>query len=153
MALPTVAEVRAYMSDYPIKNFKYDDYVFEDADITRAITWASERVSAIPPFRESTTAANIPKWIMLTGVLAQLFNMKYIHYSLNYAPGIVENGLNIREGELAPIFQNLFTSFDGAFESMVNKYKVGEGLRGSYTRVKSPYDRISRKDTDRNPNP
>ena len=89
MALPTTAEVRAYMTDYAIKNFKYDDEVFEDNDIIRATSWAVERVSAIPPYRQSTTAAVIPKWVMLTGILAQLFNMKYIHYSLNSAPGIV----------------------------------------------------------------
>ncbi len=153
MALPTTAEVRAYMTDYAIKNFKYDDEVFEDNDIIRATSWAVERVLAIPPYRQAATVAVIPKWVMLTGILAQLFNMKYIHYSLNSAPGIVENGLNIREGELAAVYEKLFYQFDNAFEQQVIKFKTGEGIKGSYSHIKSPYNNVSRRDTDRNPNP
>lgn len=152
MALPTTLEVRNYLSDYPLKNLKYDDEVFSDTDIERASYWAGKMLDTIPPFRDMGVA-DVPDYIMLDGILAQLFKMKYLNLSNNYAPGIIENGLNIREGELAPIYENLWKTFENSFAGQVSNYKKASGLRGSLTKIRSPYNSITRRDNDRNPAP
>lgn len=152
MSLPTTLEVRQYLMDFPLLNLKYDDEIFSDDDIERATYWATERVASIPPFR-SVTLAEVPKETMLNGILGQLFKMKYLNLSMNYAPGIIENGLNIREGELAPIYEKLFIQFDGAFQQEISDYKKAAGMVGSLSRIRSPYNTITRRDIQGNKAP
>ena len=146
--MPTIQEVRDYLTDFPWNNFKFEDEFFSDDDIKLSTKWAGERFLAMPP-KDNVGIAEVPKYICLTGIIAQLFKRKYISATINYNPGITENGINIPEGEDAGIFEKLHLNFDDQFQREGIAFKQNRNVTKSLTSIRSPYDRSSRKLTRR----
>jgi len=138
--IPSVTEVREYLKDYPFKNFKYEDEFFSDAEIISASNWAEQRFYALPPI-DNVAVTDIPIYIMLIGVVAQLFKSAYINATINYNPGISENGINVPTGEDANMFFNLHGFFDKEFSVVATQFKQSMNIKASLSSIRSPYNR------------
>ena len=141
--MPTRPQVRKYLSDFPWKNFKYDDQFFTDDDIDVSLNWALERFYALPPV-DHVQAAIIPMYILLMGTIAQLFTRASLSASINYNPGISENGINIPEGEDAQIYDSIAAKFDAMFEKGAYAFKQAYNIKQSLSSMRSPYNRYKR---------
>ncbi len=141
---PSPKEVREYLEDFPFKNFKYEAEFFSDPDIRLGTKWAKERFEALPPV-DAVNVNSLPKYISLMGIIAQLFKIKYLNASINYSPGIQENGINIPEGEDSGIFKELFRRFDEEFSRDAISYKQAVNIKGSLTSIRSPYSKGARR--------
>ena len=138
--MPTRAEVRQYLSDTPLKNFKYDDQFFTDADIDIALKWALERFYSLPPV-DTVNVVKIPSYILLMGTIAQLFKRQALSSAINYNPGISENGINIPEGEDAQIFDAIAQKYDAEFSNAAYAFKQAYNIKQALSSIKSPFNR------------
>jgi len=141
--LPARIDVRRYLKDFPWENFKYEDEYFTDDDIDLALQWAEERLGTLPPLDNIAVSA-VPKYIMLNGTIAQLFKRAYIKATINYNPGIVENGINIPLGEEAQMFYGLYQNLDAEFAREAVAFKKASNIKKALTGIQSPYEQMKR---------
>jgi hypothetical protein len=150
MPLPSISEVRDYLSDNAMDNIKFDDEIFTDHQIQTAMNWAEERLSIIGPI-DSITSGEVPKYGMLVGIIAQLFRIKWINLTMNRAPSMQENGIAIPIGEDADYFYQMFQLFDRDFVETIKTYKHSVHIKNAMTSIKSPYDRYRKNSHKNNP--
>ena len=141
--LPSRKEVREYLKDFPWENFKYEDEYFTDDDIDVSLKWAEERLGTLPPM-DQMTVSEMPKYIMLNGTIAQLFKRAYIKATINYNPGIVENGINIPLGEEAQMFYGMYQNLDAEFSREATAFKKANNIKKALTGIESPYAKMKR---------
>jgi hypothetical protein len=143
MTAPSVPSVRKYLEDYAIKNMKYNDKFFTDDDIQTGINYAILRANALPPVDSGLPGGVLPEYILLMGTISELFMMKYLNATINYAPGINENGINLPIGEEAGVYQAVAERYGQQFEMLVSRYKAAKTTIDSMKHLKSPLDRYS----------
>lgn len=140
MVSPSISYVRKYIQDFPLKNVKYDDQIFDDEDIDTAIKAAEQEANTIPP----TTIGHgqLPAYVMLLGTISQLFFQRFLNKTLNFAPGIQENGIAIPVGEEASVLKGVYDELHSQFITMVRQIKQAITIEESMTQIPSPYDRF-----------
>jgi len=140
----TVGAVREYLKDYPFANYKYDDEIFSDDDIVIAVKWAIKRVDSVPPF-DARKSTEFSEYTMLIGTIAQLFKRLVLNRTVNYDPGIVENGINVPLGEELQVFKEIADEYDTSFMQSIKLEKQAKNVEDSYTSINSPYNRYGNK--------
>ncbi len=138
MSSPTIAYVRKFIQDTPFQNQKYDDYIFHDVDIQLAIEAAQDEAASLPPI--TIGHQPIGKFVMVLGTVAQLFFQRYLNKTLNYAPGIQENGIAVPVGEEAGVLKGVYDELHNQFVMMVKQAKQAITITGSMTQIPSPYN-------------
>lgn len=141
MSSPSVSEIREILQDTPFGNPKYMSEYFREGTILKAISWAEKHVAGSPPMNVIMSASQVPDYIMLNGVLGYLFSFRILNLSINYTPGINDNGIQLQLGEEMEKLKELMNTYMATFDGLLREYKRNVNIRGGFATLTSPHYR------------
>lgn len=141
----TVEDIRMFLRDLPSKNpLLLGEAEFDDADLTRALSFALDKYNAMTPQTRVTNASYLNRWVMMMGACAILLRSEGLRQ--------LRNQLVTQDGNIAPVgldekqalylqwADNLQAEFDG----LCRQAKTQNNMEACYDGLASGYRYLGR---------
>lgn len=139
-----MADVRAFMRDYPHKNILLDDVEFEQSDISRAMRHVVSWFNAMTPQTNLDVSSFPNEYVLLIGVVSHLLSSESFHQ--------IRNQATYQDGDIAPIgvhdkvsqYQQLALAMREQFEQLCRGIKTQNNMEAAYGHLGSGYTSVYR---------
>jgi hypothetical protein len=139
-----MADVRAFLRDYPHKNILLDDVEFEQSDINRAMRQVVSWFNAMTPQTNLDVSCFPHEYVLLIGVASHLMSSESFHQ--------VRNQATYQDGDVAPIgvhdkvaqYQQLGQVLRQQFEELCRGIKTQNNMEAAYSHLGSGYTSVYR---------
>ena len=145
----TEKDIRDYFKDYPGDNPKHLEEFFTSNDIKLALRFAKDKAEKMPPLLPNFQVSSVPDYVMLSGVVYFLIQIKLNNLAINQTSGVVEHGVQLSIGEEYSALKDVARDALSAFDRDLYSFKKASDYRNSMGAVRTPYGKSSKLEKER----